>query len=277
MKKYNGTIQEANKILVDEVQYFLSQDSEYQKKNLSFLQFLRRQLYELNRGLCRKVIARHQDKGINIGDLIHEAEVALFLNTPRPDNNVSQFSTYAYYCIDDSLLNAFTQKSELRRGYHLPEQQIKKKRLIETIRIELGNQYKRKPTDEEVIEHFNSLFPDDKKKHMTLSEMALVKRAATGTKPIPRSYKNDEDSKEENQRLYSDTEIKRVLIYVNNGILNPREKYVLKSFFGIEEKRKKLVEIAEEFGLTRERIRQIKRTAIRKLQKRILSDKFFKN
>jgi len=179
------TIQETNRILVDKMQAFLTQPKDFQEEHKSILYSIKAKLFELNYGLLSEEVLKYKGRGIHLDELFQEGRVALYLSPSRPDNEKSQYSTYATHCIRHRMKDAFSQARDYKRGMHLPETEARKQRLIEKIEIELGNQYRRNPTHEEVLDYYNNLvFTKDKKRQIGFSELVFLRDSITNSKEV---------------------------------------------------------------------------------------------
>lgn len=267
------TIQETNRILVEKMQAFLSQPKDFQEEHKSVLYSIKAKLFELNYGLLGKEVLRYSERGIHIDELFQDARVALYLSPSRPNNEISQYSTYATHCVRHRMKDAFFRARDYKRGIHLPEQKVRKQRLIDRITIDLGNQYGRKPTNEEILDHYNNVvFPGDKKRQISFSELSFLRDSIANSKEVKPGLDAEESEEPiySKEPLYSDYEKRMLTEFLNNGVLDDKERYIINSFFGLNGyKKRTLKSIGEEWGLTRERIRQIKEKGIKKLKRKM--------
>lgn len=210
------------------------------------------------------VAKQYQNQGLSLGDLINEGNVGLMKAARRFDETRGfKFISYAVWWIRQSILQALAEQSRIVR---LPLNRVGTLNRITKEYGRLEQEFEREPSPEELA---NALEMDVEE----LSDVMLM-----NGKPMSMDApfnQNDENSLHDvlvndelpspDEELMSESlkaEIKSAL-----DVLNEREKEVLKLYFGIDtEQALTLEEIGEKFNLTRERVRQIKEKAIRKLR-----------
>lgn len=210
------------------------------------------------------VAKQHQNQGLSLTDLITEGNIGLLKAAERFDETLGfKFISYAVWWIRQSILQALAEQS---RNIRLPLNQVSLVNRInkEVSRFEQLNE--RRPTSEELSEIMD--VPVEK------VDEALIHSGSTAS--LDASFTDGEDNNlldvlpsrdsAATDNVVMDeslaTEIQRVLL-----TLSPREKEILQMHFGIGCPEMSLEEIGDHFGLTRERVRQVKEKALRQLRK----------
>lgn len=210
------------------------------------------------------VAKQYQNQGLSLGDLINEGNVGLMKAARRFDETRGfKFISYAVWWIRQSILQALAEQSRIVR---LPLNRVGTLNRIGKAYSHLEQEFEREPSPEELA---NALEMDIDE----LSDaMKMTGKPMSMDAPFNQNEENslhdvlvNDDLPSPDDVLMTESlkeEIKRAL-----NILNEREKEVLKLYFGIDcDQPLTLEEIGEKFNLTRERVRQIKEKAIRKLR-----------
>lgn len=212
------------------------------------------------------VSKQYQNQGLTLPDLINEGNVGLIKAAKRFDETRGfKFISYAVWWIRQSILQALAEQSRVVR---LPLNKIGAINKINKTYSELEQEYERAPSADEIADVLDMSESDvdqalkSNGRHRSMDAPMGTSDEDSGTmysvlidesSPLP-----DNDMME--QSLY--IEIERVL-----GVLTPRERDVVQLYFGIGKMHSfTLEEIGDKFGLTRERVRQIKEKAIRRLK-----------
>lgn len=226
----------------------------------------RKALDKLTRANLRFVVSvakQYQNQGLSLLDLINEGNLGLIKAAEKFDETRGfKFISYAVWWIRQSILQALAEQS---RGIRLPLNQVG---LLNKINKELARfeqQHERRPSDEELA---SALDLPVEKISDTLKQSG---RQVSVDAPFAEGEENNlldvlpsNDSPTTDHSLISQslaTEIDRAL-----STLTPREKEILQLLFGIGCQELTLEEIGDRFGLTRERVRQIKEKALRRLR-----------
>lgn len=226
----------------------------------------RKALDKLTRANLRFVVSvakQYQNQGLSLLDLINEGNLGLIKAAEKFDETRGfKFISYAVWWIRQSILQALAEQS---RGIRLPLNQVG---LLNKINKELARfeqQHERRPSDEELA---SALDLPVEKITDTLKQSG---RQVSVDAPFAEGEENNlldvlpsNDSPTTDHSLISQslaTEIDRAL-----STLTPREKEILQLLFGIGCQELTLEEIGDRFGLTRERVRQIKEKALRRLR-----------
>ncbi|CAG7581766.1 MAG: group2 RNA polymerase sigma factor [uncultured marine phage] len=210
------------------------------------------------------VAKAYQGNGLSLSDLINEANIGLIKAVPKFDETKGfKFISYAVWWIRQTILQAIAEKGKIIR---LPLNQMsnmtKINKALSTLEHELG----RTPTTAEISERLAitygdvSLLREHSMKTKSLSDPINDEESSTMEDVIS----NDNDKGTDNSLMVDSlrTEINRAL-----DTFSERDREIIKLSFGIglpypmDDK-----EISEKYGLTRERIRQIKKNVARELK-----------
>ena len=208
------------------------------------------------------VAKQYQNQGLSLPDLINEGNLGLIKAAEKFDETRGfKFISYAVWWIRQSILQALAEQSRIVR---LPLNQVGSLNKINKAYQRFEQEHERKPSAEELAEELD--IPVDK----IADTLKMSGRHVSVDAPFVEGEDNclidvmvNEDSPNADRGLISESlarEIDRAL-----GQLTTREADILKQFFGIGGPEKTLEEIGVELGLTRERVRQIKEKAIRRL------------
>jgi len=208
------------------------------------------------------VAKQYQNQGLSLPDLINEGNLGLIKAAEKFDETRGfKFISYAVWWIRQSILQALAEQSRIVR---LPLNQVGSMNKINKAFQRFEQEYERKPSAEELAEMLD--IPVDK----IAETLKMSGRHVSVDAPFVEGEDNslidvmvNEDSPNADKGLINEslsTEIGRAL-----ATLTPREADILRKFFGIGVPEKTLEEIGDELHLTRERVRQIKEKAIRKL------------
>ena len=223
-------------------------------------------LEKLTRANLRFVVSvakQYQNQGLSLPDLINEGNLGLIKAAEKFDETRGfKFISYAVWWIRQSILQALAEQSRIVR---LPLNQVGSLNKINKALSKFEQENERQPSNEELSEMID--VPKDK-----ISDTLRVSgRHVSVDAPFVEGEDNslldvlpNDDSPSADRGLVNEslsTEIERAL-----STLSPREREIVKSFFGIGCQEMTLEEIGERFGLTRERVRQIKEKAIRRLK-----------
>ena len=223
-------------------------------------------LERLTRANLRFVVSvakQYQNQGLSLPDLINEGNLGLLKAAERFDETRGfKFISYAVWWIRQSILQAISEQSRIVR---LPLNQVGSVNKInrEINRFEQANE--RRPSIEEIAEKI--VLPEDKSDEAMNINGHHISVDAPFTEGEDNSLLDimpNSDSPMADMSLVAESlkaEIQNAL-----SVLNERERNVIEASYGINCPELTLEEIGEKFGLTRERVRQIKEKAIRKLR-----------
>ena len=210
------------------------------------------------------VAKKYQNQGLSLPDLINEGNLGLIKAARRFDETRGfKFISYAVWWIRQSILQALAEQSRIVR---LPLNKIGSINKINKAYAQLEQELERPPTPAEVAVVVD-LTEDEVKQSMKNSgrHVSMDAPLVEGEDSNMYNVIGSEDSPNPDEGLMVDSlrqEIERSL-----ATLTPREGEVIRAYFGLNgEHAMTLEEIGEEFDLTRERVRQIKEKAIRRLK-----------
>lgn len=210
------------------------------------------------------VAKQYQSQGLSLGDLINEGNLGLIKAARRFDETRGfKFISYAVWWIRQSIMQALAEQSRIVR---LPLNRVGALNRIGKAYSILEQEFEREPSPEELAEELE-MNVNDVSEAITLSAKHVSMDA-----PFSQSEDNSLLDVLENEELpapdnilMSDSlkeEVERAL-----SKLAGREAEVIKLYFGLDaDEPLTLEEIGEKFNLTRERVRQIKEKAIRRLR-----------
>ncbi len=220
-------------------------------------------LVKANLRFVVSVAKQYQNQGLSLPDLINEGNVGLIKAAEKFDETRGfKFISYAVWWIRQSILQAIAEQSRLVR---LPLNQVGWINKINRAINKFVQENERLPNLKEIAELVD--LPEEKiedamkapGRHMSVDaplsegeENNLLDILPNNDSPMADSHLYDESLKEEIAQALT--------------LLNEREVLVIKAFFGIGQKEMTLEEIGTKYGLTRERARQIKEKAIKRLR-----------
>ena len=223
-------------------------------------------LEKLTRANLRFVVSvakQYQNQGLSLPDLINEGNLGLIKAAEKFDETRGfKFISYAVWWIRQSILQALAEQSRIVR---LPLNQVGSLNKINKAFSRFEQENERRPSPEELADSLD--LPAEK----VADTLRVSGRHISVDAPFVEGEDNslldvlvNDDSPIADRTLINEslsTEVERAL-----STLTERERDIIKLFFGINTQEMTLEEIGEKFGLTRERVRQIKEEAIRRLR-----------
>ena len=210
------------------------------------------------------VAKQYQNQGLSLGDLINEGNLGLIKAAQRFDETRGfKFISYAVWWIRQSILQALAEQSRIVR---LPLNRVGSLNKISKKYSELEQQFEREPSPEELAEVLEITAKE------VVDTMKISGRHVSVDAPFVQGeenslldvLENDMEDKPDSE-LMADSLRREVLRALST--LTQREAEVIMYYFGLNgEQAMTLEEIGDKFNLTRERVRQIKEKAIRRLR-----------
>ena len=209
------------------------------------------------------VAKQYQNQGLSLPDLINEGNLGLIKAAEKFDETRGfKFISYAVWWIRQSILQALAEQSRIVR---LPLNQVGSLNKINKACVRFEQEHERAPSPEELANELE--LPKEK----VSDTLRVAGRHISVDAPFADGEDNslldvlvNTDSPNADRGLINEslsTEVNRAL-----ETLTERERDIIKYFFGIGCSEMTLEEIGEKFDLTRERVRQIKEKAIRRLR-----------
>jgi RNA polymerase primary sigma factor len=226
----------------------------------------REHMIKANLRLVVKIAREYEDLGLPLMDLISEGNIGLIKAVERFDpRKGAKLSTYASLWIKQSIKRALAHQS---RTIRLPEHALDKVAVMRRAEAKLYEIYGRAPTDEELAEQLGIRDARLVRRYREASKRPVELDAPTGSDSDSESISEiiaDANAPAPFDRLVKANDL--ALAQEAFATLDERESRILVLRFGLGNKPPKtLEEIGQEFGITRERIRQLEGLALKKLQ-----------
>ena len=209
------------------------------------------------------VAKQYQNQGLALPDLINEGNMGLIKAAEKFDETRGfKFISYAVWWIRQSILQAMAEQSRIVR---LPLNQVGSMNKINKMLSKFEQENERRPSIDEISEQID--LPEDK----IDAAMQISGRHVSVDAPFVDGEDNSLlDVLVNDNAPMADRELVKESLQaeITNALqmLNERERNIIRAFYGIGEPELTLEEIGHKYGLTRERVRQIKEKAIRRLR-----------
>ena len=227
----------------------------------------RKALDKLTKANLRFVVSvakQYQNQGLSLPDLINEGNLGLIKAAEKFDETRGfKFISYAVWWIRQSILQAIAEQSRIVR---LPLNQVGSVNKINQLQNKFEQEFERRPNSSEIAERID--IPEDK----VIDAMKANGKHVSVDAPFSDGDDNslidvlpDSDIPMADNELVIESLRKEIADALHT--LNQRERNVIECFYGINQPEMTLEEIGDRYGLTRERVRQIREKALRKLRK----------
>lgn len=226
----------------------------------------RKALEKLTKANLRFVVSvakQYQNQGLSLPDLINEGNIGLLKAAEKFDETRGfKFISYAVWWIRQSILQAIAEQGRVVR---LPLNQVGSVNRINKVLSKFEQENERRPSVDEIADKTD--LPHEKIEDVLKVNTRQVSVDAPmadgdGTSMID-FMQSDSDSSTDEELL---KESLRAEIASAISVLNDRERNVIEAFYGINQPECTMEEIGKKYGLTRERVRQIREKAIRRLK-----------
>jgi RNA polymerase primary sigma factor len=223
------------------------------------------QLTKANLRFVVSVAKQYQNQGLSLSDLINEGNLGLIKAAQRFDETRGfKFISYAVWWIRQSILQALAEQSRIVR---LPLNKVGSLNKINRAFAELEQEFEREPSTEEIAKMLEISVEEIE------TTLGVAARHVSMDAPFVEGEDNslldvlENDNTPDTDKTLEYNESLRGEIERSLSTLTQRQSSVIKLYFGIGiEHPMSLEDIGERFGLTRERVRQIKDKAINKLR-----------
>lgn len=223
-------------------------------------------LEQLTRANLRFVVSvakQYQNQGLSLPDLINEGNVGLIKAARKFDETRGfKFISYAVWWIRQSILQAIAEQSRLVR---VPLNQVGSMNKINRMLNKFEQENERRPSIDEIADKVD--LPEDKISaalKVNTHHVSVDAPLAEGEENSLLDILPSSDTPTADKELVMESLREEIACALQT--LNDRERKVIKAFFGIGQPEMTLEEIGDTYGLTRERVRQFKEKAIRRLR-----------
>lgn len=226
----------------------------------------RKALEKLTKANLRFVVSvakQYQNQGLSLPDLINEGNIGLLKAAEKFDETRGfKFISYAVWWIRQSILQAIAEQGRVVR---LPLNQVGSVNRINKVLSKFEQENERRPSVDEIADKTDmphKKIEDVLKVNTRQVSVDAPMADGDGTSMID-FMQSDSDSSTDEELL---KESLRAEIASALSVLNDRERNVIEAFYGINQPECTMEEIGKKYGLTRERVRQIREKAIRRLK-----------
>ena len=226
----------------------------------------RKALERLTKANLRFVVSvakQYQNQGLSLPDLINEGNLGLIKAAEKFDETRGfKFISYAVWWLRQRILQAIAEQSRIVR---LPLNQVGAVNKINREANRFEQEFERRPSAEELSEKID--IPEEKiddALHISGHHVSVDAPFVDGEDNSLLDVLVNDDAPMADRQLVMES--LRAEISSALQMLNDRERKVIEAFYGINQPEMTLEEIGTKYGLTRERVRQIKEKAIRRLR-----------
>ena len=205
------------------------------------------------------VAKQYQNQGLSLPDLINEGNLGLIKAAKKYDETRGfKFISYAVWWIRQSIMQAISEQSRLVR---VPMNQMGSINKVRKVIHQFEQEHQRLPSIDEIMEEVD--LPKDK----IAEVMSMITKKVSMDAPI--SSGDDGSLLDVLPNKNSPSADEQLL---EEGLNKEIERALVRGYFGINQREMSLEEIGEQTGLTRERVRQLKEKAIKRLRHNVKSD-----
>ncbi len=226
----------------------------------------RKALEKLTKANLRFVVSvakQYQNQGLSLPDLINEGNIGLIKAAEKFDETRGfKFISYAVWWIRQSILQAIAEQSRVVR---LPLNQVGSVNKINRILNQFEQENERRPSIDEIADKTD--IPHEKIEDalkVNTHQVSVDAPMSDGDSTTMVDFMQSDSEPETDNALLMESLRKEIADALN--VLNERERNVVEAFYGINQPESTMEEIGKRYGLTRERVRQIREKAIRKLK-----------
>lgn len=226
----------------------------------------RKALEKLTKANLRFVVSvakQYQNQGLSLPDLINEGNIGLLKAAEKFDETRGfKFISYAVWWIRQSILQAIAEQSRVVR---LPLNQVGSLNKINRVLNKFEQENERRPSVDEIADSTD--LPQDKIEDALKAntrQVSVDAPVSDGDGANMLDFMQSDSTPNTDDLLLKESlkeEIANAL-----SVLNERERNVVEAFYGINQPERTMEEIGKKYGLTRERVRQIREKAIRRLK-----------
>ena len=220
-------------------------------------------LVKANLRFVVSVAKQYQNQGMSLQDLINEGNIGLIKAAEKFDETRGfKFISYAVWWIRQSILQAIAEQSRVVR---LPLNQVGNVNKINRALNQFEQENERRPSVDEIADKVD--LPQDKIEDalkVNTHQISVDAPLSDSDNSSLIDYMHNDSEPATDEELLKESlreEIANAL-----SALNEREQNVVKAFYGIDQPERTMEEIGKMYGLTRERVRQIREKVIRKLK-----------
>ena len=226
----------------------------------------RKALEKLTKANLRFVVSvakQYQNQGLSLPDLINEGNIGLLKAAEKFDETRGfKFISYAVWWIRQSILQAIAEQSRVVR---LPLNQVGSVNKINRILNQFEQENERRPSIDEIADKTD--IPHDKIEDalkVNTHQVSVDAPVSDSDSTSMIDFMQSDSEPETDSELVMESLREEIAAALN--VLNERERNVIEAFYGINQPERTMDEIGKRYGLTRERVRQIREKAIRKLK-----------
>ena len=209
------------------------------------------------------VAKQYQNQGLTLPDLINEGNIGLIKAAEKFDETRGfKFISYAVWWIRQSILQAIAEQSRVVR---LPLNQVGSVNKINRILNQFEQENERRPSIDEIADKTD--IPHDKIEDalkVNTHQVSVDAPVSDSDSTSMIDFMQSDSEPETDSELVMESLREEIAAALN--VLNERERNVIEAFYGINQPERTMDEIGKRYGLTRERVRQIREKAIRKLK-----------